>query len=247
MRAVLGVAFSDAERYGYVPRNVVRLVRGPKVVKADVAFLGTEQARALIEIIKGDRLEALYAVLLLLGLRRGEALALTWDDVDFDTGQVRVWRSLQRVDGHLQFVPPKSASSHRLVQAPASLLLALKAHKVRQLEEQIALGPDWPDTRLIFTSTTGTPLEPRNVNRRWEEMRTKAGLPKVRLHDLRHTYGSLMLGQGVQPHVVKELMGHSQISVTLNTYAHVLSESRTAAAAAMETAITRPLVAGVSV
>jgi integrase len=105
---------------------------------------------------------------------------------------------------------------------PVSLVVALKAHKAHQIEERLLVGEQWQDSGLVFTSTVGTPLEPRNVNRQFDGLLKKAGLAHIRFHDLRHTAASLRLAQGVHPRVVMEILGHSKISVTMDTYSHVI-------------------------
>ena len=174
--------------------------------------------------MKGDRLEALWICGLTLGLRRGELLGLHWDDIDVAAETVRVRWTLQRANGGLRLVPPKTELSARTIPAPAMTLDALRRHHAAQEHEADQLGTDWPATGLVFVSTTGTMLEPRNVNRRWYELRAQAGLPWLRLHDLRHACASFMLAAGASPRTVMKTLGHSQISLTMNTYAHVLPQ-----------------------
>jgi integrase len=199
-----------------------------------VRTLSSEQARSFLDAVQGDRLEALYTVAIALGLRQGEILGLRWIDVDFDAGTITVARALQRVGGRLMFVPPKSARSLRTVSMPTTLVAALRAHRARQLQERLAAGPDWNPDDLVFTSSTGTPLDSRNVTRRFQAALERAGLPRMRFHDARHTCATLLLAQGVQPRVVMETLGHSQISLTMNTYAHVIPELQREAADRME-------------
>ena len=196
----------------------VKLVRVPKRA---VPTLDGDAARRLLAALSGHRLEALFASILVLGLRRGEALGLAWQDVDFESGLVRVRQTLQRLDGELRLeVVTKTEGSTATLAVPPGLLRLLSQHKVRQQKERLALGR-WPDSDLVFRSTVGTPLEPRNASREWEKIRSAAGLPGVRLHDLRHSCASILTAQGVHPRVIMEMLRHSQISVTMNTYAHV--------------------------
>jgi integrase len=145
--------------------------------------------------------------------------------------------ALQRVGGKLQLVEPKTERSRRTLRLPQVTLAALKAHRVRQLEERLLAGAQWQDSGLVFTSTIGTPMEPRNAFRRYQEALSRAGLPHFRFHDLRHTAATLLLAQGVHPRVIMEILGHSQISLTMNTYSHVVPALGDEAATRMDRAL----------
>jgi integrase len=167
-------------------------------------------------------------------LRRGELLALQWEDVDLGSRQLHVRRALQRVGGKLQMVEPKTGSSLRTVVLPKLAVRYLREHRKRQNAERLALGDAWREHGLVFASSVGTPIEPRNVNRRWNELRAKAGLDWLRLHDLRHGCASFLLAQGVPARAIMEVLGHSEIGVTMNTYAHFLPVLRQEAADAID-------------
>ncbi|WP_322770705.1 site-specific integrase, partial [Frankia sp. Cr1] len=184
-------ALAEAERLDLVPRNVAKAVRAPSVAHKDVQVLRPEEARRLMEVLHGDRLEALFACGLMLGLRRGEILGLRWTDVDLDGAVRHVRQSLQRVDGSLTFTPAKTVRSHRKLPIPARLMDLLRQHRVTQAGERFERGDSWTETGLVFTSSIGTPLEPRNVNRWFDQLRATAGLPWLRLHDLRHAFASM--------------------------------------------------------
>ena len=141
---------------------------------------------------------------------------------------------MQRVDGKLQIVEPKTSSSGRTVVLPRFAMRHLQEHKTRQDAERQALGDAWREHGLVFASSIGTPIEPRNVNRRWDELRRKAGLPWLRLHDLRHGCATFLLAKNVPDRVIMEVLGHAEIGVTMNTYAHVLPVLRQEAADAMD-------------
>jgi integrase len=240
-RAVLRQALGRAERWGLVTRNVAKLTEPPRVPRHQVRPLSAEQARVFLEAIHGDRHEALYLVALGVGLRQGEILGLSWPDLDLETGTLTVRQALQRVDGKLRLVEPKSVTSHRVVALPALVHEGLRAHRLRQLEERLQTGPRWrADPRdLVFVSTIGTPLDGIVVTRRFQALLRTAGLPHQRFHDLRHACASLLLGQGVAARVVMEQLGHSQISLTLNTYTHVSSALGRAAADRMNELLAR--------
>jgi integrase len=182
----------------------------------------------------GERLEAFYVLALMTGLRRSELLALRWDDVDLGSRQLHVRRALERVGGKLQMVKPKTGSSVRTVVLPKIAARYLREHKKRQNAERLALGDAWREHGLVFASSVGTPIEPRNVNRRWDELRAKAGLDWLRLHDLQHGCASFLLAQGVPARAIMEMLRRSEIGVTMNTYAHLLPELRQEAADAID-------------
>ena len=240
LRAVLRQALGQAERWGLVSRNVAKLVDPPRVPRREVHPFDPEEAAAFIAAIRGDRLEALYVTALGTGLRQGELLGLAWRDLDLDAGTLRVRQALQRNRSGLVLVEPKSASSHRTVALPAIVVDGLRRHRVRQLEERLAAGGRWPDDPrdLVFLSTTGTPLEGVNVTRRFQALLAEAELPRQRFHDLRHACATLLLAQGVAPRVVMETLGHSQISLTMNTYSHVVPSMARHAADRMDAALT---------
>jgi len=222
-----------------VTRNVAKSVRMPRVPEHQVEALDVQQARRLLAVIEGHRLSALFSTALVLGLRRGEVLGLSWPDLDFNAGSVSVRHSLQRLDGSLQLVPPKTRASVSLLAAPPGLMKMLAKHRVQQQVERLALGSDWPGLDLVFTSTVGTPLEPRNVSRAWDAVRREADLPNLRFHDLRHSCATILTALGVHPRVIMEMLRHSQIGVTMNTYSHVSLVLQREAADALETALFR--------
>jgi integrase len=234
----LRCALNMALKWGLVSRNVATLVGPPRIQRKEIRSFAPEDARTFLKAIKGDRLEALFSVALSLGLRQGEALGLRWQDVDFDAGTLRVSFAIQRIEGRLQMVEPKTERSRRVLPLPKTVVSALRAHRSRQLEEKLALGPEWQETGLVFTSSIGTPLEPRNVVRKFHALLKDAGLPRSRFHDLRHSCASLLLAQGVPARTVMEILGHSQISLTMNTYAHVMPAMKQDAMDLMESILT---------
>lgn len=187
IHGILRHALSQAVKWGLVPRNVAALVDKPRFEHRQMNYLTPEQAKSLLAAVKGDRLEALYTVALPLGLRRGEALGLKWDDIDLDKGLLYVRRALQRVGGKLHLVEPKTRSARRTINLPQICIAALRAQRIRQLEERLMAGESWHENGLVFTSTIGTPYEPNNLRRHLHRMLQRAGLPQLRVHDLRHT------------------------------------------------------------
>ena len=233
--AITRRALEVAYKWELVPRNVATLADPPRVQRFEVKPLSPEQARTFLEAARGDRLEALYSVAVPLGLRLGEALGLRWQDVDLEAATLRIAYQLQRLNSQWELVEPKTSRSRRTIALPLSTVQALRDHRKRQLEEKIKAGPDWQDHSFVFTSRIGTPLDRPNIVRRsFKLILKKAGLPDIRFHDLRHTAASLLLVQGVAPRVVMETLGHSQISLTMDTYSHVMPVLQREAADKME-------------
>ncbi len=162
---------------------------------------------------------------LALGLRQGEALGLAWDDLDLDGGTLTVRRALQRQLGRgLVLVEPKSRAGHRPISLPPQLIDALRTHRAEQAAERLRAGNVWEDHGLVFAQPNGRPVDPRADHRAWKNLLAAADVPDARLHDARHTAATLLLSQGVPARVAMEIFGHSQISLTLQTYSHVTAE-----------------------
>jgi integrase len=177
-----------------------------------------------------------YAIAIHCGLRQGELLALKWEDVDLEASTLQVRRSLSGSSGgHPVFTAPKTVKSRRQVRLTAGAIEALKRHRKRQLEERLRVTGLWRDHDLVFTTKTGTPLHRQNLRQRsFKPLLKKSELPEIRFHDLRHTCATLLLTKGVHPKIVQELLGHSTIAITLDTYSHVLPGMGDAAAGAMD-------------
>ncbi|TMC54240.1 MAG: site-specific integrase [Chloroflexi bacterium] len=234
IRGTLRTALNQAVRWGLVARNAAALVDGPRVASFEIQPFSPEEARRFLTAAKGHRLEALYSVALTMGLRQGEALGLRWQDIDLQMGYLRVARQLQRFDGVFQLVEPKTTRSRRTIVMPSTVLGVLAEHRGRQDLERDAAGPAWKEWGLVFTRPDGYPLDGTVVTHQFHRFLEQAGLPQRRFHDLRHSCATLLLAQGVSPRVVMEILGHSQIALTMNTYTHVVPDLRKDAAARME-------------
>lgn len=222
IHSVLRRALEQARRDELIPRNVAKLVQPPRVPRPERRWLTDDQARQLLDELRQDRLYAVYAVAIATGLRRGEVLGLRWTDVDLDARTVHVRASLQRVDGQLVLVDPKTKMSQRPVPLPEVCVAALREHQARQAQDREQALVWLDEWGLVFTTKHGTPIEPRNLLRHFQATCERIGLPRMRFHELRHTCASLLLAQGVEPRVIMELLGHSMISTTLDVYAHVM-------------------------
>lgn len=228
LRTMLG----EAVREELVERNVAAIVRPPSVRHVEVQPWSPEEAGAFLVAIADHRLYALFAVGVALGLRKGELLALLWSDVDLERGLVHVRRTVQRLPTGLVFGPPKSDRSRRTIPLPATSAKVLRVHRARQAAEALALGPDWPDLGLVFTSAAGTLVEPRNLSRFFDQLIASTGVRRIRFHDLRHTCASLLLAQGVPARVVMDVLG--QLAITTDLYSHVMPTALREAADAMD-------------
>jgi integrase len=235
IRAVLAQCLDQAIRWELVHRNVATLSRSPKMLRHEGRTLSPEQARHLLETLRGHHNEALYALMLSTGLRRGEALGLQWGDFDRDTGVLRVSRQLKREGSRLVTTDTKTSLSRRAVNLPMPMLKALLEHEARQRARKEQLGTAWVDTGYVFTSSIGTPIDPRNLYREFQKVCRIAGLGDWHPHELRHSAASLMLAQGVKIQVVSQVLGHSSIRMTADVYGHLLDPDRQEAAQAMGT------------
>ena len=207
--------------------------------------LDTDQARAFLAAAGEHRLGALFSVALACGLRLGEATGLRWADVDLEAGRLEIRQQLQRVGKRLEFQPLKTAKSRRTLSLPEVCVAALRKYRTRQLEERLKAGERWSDTGLVFTTQVykpgkkvnvkiGAGLDPRNVSRVLANLLEAAKLPKIRFHDLRHSAASLLIAAGVELVEVSQLLGHSELRLTADTYSHLQTQTAARAARRMD-------------
>jgi len=233
---------NQAVKWSLIPRNVTDAVEAPrpaKNAKKEMHPLTPEQTRALLEAARGERLGALYMLAVTTGLREGELLGLRWQDVDLERRSLSVRQQLIRTgnDG-LLFSTPKSAKGRRSVRLTQRAVQALEHHRRRHLKGGQRLSELWKDTGLVFTSTVGTPLDPSNLTYHTiQPFLKRSGLPKIRFHNLRHTCATLMLSRNVNPKIIQEMLGHANISETMDTYSHVLPSMQATAVSAIEDAL----------
>ena len=233
LRAVLGRALNRAMKLELVERNVATLVDLPKPVRIEIRVFSPEEARRFLEAAESDRFKALWYVLVTTGLRPGEALGLKWGD--WDGNKLRVRRALVRVPG--QGWSPKETKTRRsrVVALPEMTIRALEEHRTRQKRERLQVGEAHVDRGLIFARSTGEPLESNNLKKRYfKPIFEAAGLPDMRLYDLRHTAATLRLVNGEHPKVVQEMLGHASITLTMDTYSRVLPGMREESAARLD-------------
>lgn len=229
---VLRAAIQDAVEEEILARNVARQVKMPTGGIRKVKAWDQQEAERFLVAARDHRLYALWSVGLAIGLRRGEALGLRWTDVNLTAGKVDINQALYRIGGALGMHEVKSESSESSVPLPPKLVEILRQHQQDQLND-----PDIAEANklgLVFTSSRGTPLEPRNVNRSFEALMKKAGVRPIRLHDLRHSCATLLFSMGVDAATVQRILRHSSITVTTGIYIDVIEEVQRDAVTGMD-------------
>lgn len=220
VHGVLRNALHQAVREELISRNVATLVRVPSPRYRIGKGLSVQQVRAILKAAEGHRLYPLYVVAATMGLRRGELLGMRWSDLDLDHGILTIEQTVQRVGGKLMLSDTKTEESEAPLPLPVWTWLVLLDHQEAQQAERERLADVWQEHGLVFPSALGTPMEPRNLNRHFALTREAAGLPTVRLHDMRHTVVSMLMELGVPPHVVQAIARHADVKLTLKVYSH---------------------------
>ena len=235
IHTVLHKALTQALKWNMIPRNAADVVKAPRPVPEEMHPLSPDEARNLIEAARGDKLEAPYILAVHTGMRQGELLGLKWEDVDLNEGVIHIRRTVVRSGGRISLGEPKTKGSRRPVHLTGAAVEALKAHLERQLEDIERLGDLYRDHGLVFTSEVGTLINPSNLRRRsFAPLLQRAGLPRIRFHDLQHTCATLLPSRNVHPKYVQELLGHATVAITLDTYSHVIRGMGDHTARAME-------------
>jgi integrase len=232
---VLHTALRQAVLDGVLDKNPSDAVSSPRPERREMKTLTPGQVQSLMTSTANDRLHALWALLVTTGLRSGEAVGLKWEDVDLDEGSLTVRRSIQRQVGiGLVEVPPKTKRSSRRVHLADGTVRKLREHRIRQKAEFLSSGRPWNDHCFVFVNGVGGMLDTGNVWESFQRRLRRAGLPIVRVHDLRHTAASYLLGQGENIKVVQEMLGHSTVTTTIDIYGHTLPGMHKAAAGRMD-------------
>lgn len=223
-------ALDDAVVNGLLAANPAHKVKQPRVRRSEARFLSTAEAEALLKAAEGLRYADVAKFVLGTGLRRGEALALRWADVDLARGQAKVRGSLVRRQGTLIVSTTKTQASRRTIALSRAMVTLLERQRKAQAAERLRAGSLWQDNGLVFTTAFGAPVEPQNLLRTVREAARKAGLEGVKVHSLRHTYATTALLAGVPLKVVSVNLGHASIQITADTYGHVTDDAAKAAA-----------------
>jgi integrase len=221
--AILHKALDHAVKWEYVVKNVSDLVSLPRKIEREPQYLTKEQALHLLETLRGQKLEAIVSLALATGMRKGELLALRWSDIDLEDKTIQVRRTVSRLPEYGFYESePKSKAGRRRIVLPDRIVEVLKQHRAEQEEVKRRVGEQWRNLDLVFTNQFGSYIEPNHVNKRFNAAVEAAGLPPMRFHDLRHSAATLLLAMNVHPKVVQQLLGHSNISITMDRYSHVL-------------------------
>jgi integrase len=224
-------ALHHAVRWQLLAVNPADAVTPPRVERREMSVLAPDEASALLTQARGTEFGAAITTALYSGLRLGELRGLRWHDLDLDSGRLSVQQTLQKVPGGgVVGRQPKTHRSRRSVSLPAVLVGVLRDHRRSQVEARLVAGDAWEDGDLVFTNGLGRPISETRLRRAFWRLLREAGLPRIRLHDLRHTMATLMLAAGEHPKVVSERLGHSTVGITLDTYSHVLPGLQAAAA-----------------
>ncbi|MFE0131273.1 tyrosine recombinase XerC [Streptomyces sp. NPDC059037] len=226
-RAVLRSALTNAMREETITKNVAALVKVRSGRKRKRDPWSVEEARTFLEVARtaGDPLYPAYVLILVLGFRRGEVLGLNWKSVNLDVGEITVAHQLQRINRQLVHDETKTEASTATLPLPQICVTALQLRQKTQESAKQAAGELWAGSDFVFTTRYGTPIEPRNFNRSFADRSTRAGVRKIRLHDTRHTCGSLLAALDVHPRIAMQILRHSKIAVTMEVYTHIPSDA----------------------
>ncbi|MEU3772394.1 site-specific integrase [Streptomyces sp. NPDC032472] len=235
---VLRSALSAACREELITRNVAKLVEPPRAASRELSPWSLDETLDFLAASRRDPLYAAFVLAIAMGLRRGEIVGLRWSDIDLDKRVLHVRNQTQRRRGVLYDGDPKSRR-RRVVPLPGLCVAPLRWHRMRQAEIRAKAGDEWEDSGHVFVTRSGRPVEPRNVYRSFTRVAQAAGLRVIRLHDARHGTATLLTAAGVAPRVVMEILGHSQISVTMNVYTHVVQDTQREAISHMDRLLKR--------
>jgi len=217
-------AIKQAVRLDLVARNVMEAVTPPRVERKEMEVWTADEARRFMTTAASSAYGPIWTVFLSTGMRRGEVLGLRWQDVDTDAGTLAVRQVVGVVGGAIVISPPKTKTSRRNVAVPAPVISALREHRAVQNERRLRLGPLWEDHDLVFAAANGKPINPENLKRDYDRWVAAAGVPRIRIHDLRHSHVTLAIKAGGSIKAVSQRVGHARTSITMDVGVHVLPE-----------------------
>jgi integrase len=226
VHAVLHRALRDAVKWGYLQINAAGAADPPRASAQykELAVWSEEQLHAFLDSVSQQRLYSLWRFLAMTGCRRGEALGLTWRDLDIEGGRVTIRRALVPINGRVIETEPKTKRGRRLIALDSETVAVLRQQAALQLAEQQRLGAGWIDSERVFTKKDGSQLHPERISALFRRLVAEAALPHIPLHGLRHTYASLALAKGVNAAIISRRLGHSSVAFTLDVYSHVLPQ-----------------------
>jgi integrase len=237
IHAMLHRALRDAVRLDYLVRNVADAVTPPRGASPEMQVWTPEQLRAFLAHARHDRLYALWLLVATTGMRRAELAGLRWIDIDLAAARLSPRRPRVVVNYVVHESEPKTRMGKRSLALDPATLAALQEHKARQEQERAQVGPAWMDSGLVFTRPDGSPIHPDLITDWFRRLARNAGLPAIRLHDVRHSYATAALAAGIPAKVISERLGHATIAITLDVYSHVIPGMDAAAANAVASLI----------
>jgi len=233
----LHAALKHAMQIELISRNAADAVKKPKAQKASVRALTDDELGRVLLAVEGTDLEVPVYLSATCGLRRGEALALRWSAVDFDSARLQVRETLEKRRQGVEFKLPKTDKSRRTVSIPSTTLTLLRRFRTAQIEKRLAKGPQYDDHDLIVSQANGYPMDPEALSKAFTKLARSLKMGDVHFHCLRHTAATTMLARGIHPKVVQECLGHSSIAITMDTYSHVAPTMQDEAARQIDTAL----------
>jgi integrase len=243
MHVVFNGALKQAMRWRLLPRNPCSDVDAPKVERHEMAIWNVAQITTALELSRSWCVHMPMLLAVMCGLRRGEIAALRWRHIDLDRAQLSVTESAEQTKAGVRYKPPKTGKG-RTVALPAVMVTELRAHRLRQAQELLAIGVRLSDETFVCARKDGKPQQPQSITHAWVDFLASTKLPRIRFHDLRHSHATVMLQTNVHPKIVSERLGHSRVSLTLDTYSHILpgmqQEAAAAIDAAFDTALDKP-------
>jgi integrase len=224
IHAILSKTLKTAAEWEYIPKNIAPLVKPPRIPGRDIQTWSREEVNHFLELVEKRRFYIAYVLAIYTGMRKGEILALRWQDCNLEEGWLSVRQTLYKVEGKLVFQEPKTRSSRRTISIPGTAVTVLRKHRVQQNQHRLLLGEGYQDQDLVVCNGTGNPVDPGDINRDMKYIIRKHQLTPLSFHDLRHTHATLLLQLGEHPKVVSERLGHANVGITLDTYSHVLPD-----------------------
>jgi integrase len=238
-------------KWGRLVRNPADAADPPKATsdgRPESTVWTADQLRTFLERTRTSRFAAAYHLIATTGLRRGEALGLRWQDLDLGAGKASIRQTVIAIKHTVMIGTPKTKKGRRTVTLDSGTVTALREHRKRQAAERLLMGAGWTDNDLVFCHPGGTMVHPERFSRGFLETVARIGLPRIRLHDLRHGWATMALQAGIHPKVVEERLGHANIGITLDTYSHVIAgldkEAAEQVAALFRTSVSNPLAEG---
>lgn len=226
IHTVIHSSFQQAYRERLININPADAARLPRLIKSEMRTLDIDGMKKFLSAAKTSKHYASYVLELSTGLRRGELLGLRWKDIDLQAGTVSVVQNLVRTNNGLIFQEPKTKLSQRTINIPDNVVKGLKVHKAKQSQEKLLLGQDYRNNDLVFCNELGDPLDPRSYTRHFERIIERAGIEKMCFHDLRHTFATISLQEGLPMNYIQETLGHYSPAFTMSAYQHVTTKMK---------------------